>query len=148
MIYRALTVKQPWASLLVAGIKTIENRSWTTNYRGPLAIHAGQGVERNARAMIERSLGWPLAEDDVERYRLGETLPAGAIVGVVELLDVVPVEQVTAPIDQPWRIGPYCWLVRPLREYAPREMPRLPGKLGLWHWESDPTSWRSRAPVG
>ena len=44
MIYRALTVKQPWASLLVAGIKTVENRTWTTKYRGPLAIHAALSI--------------------------------------------------------------------------------------------------------
>lgn len=37
-----LTVRQPWAWLLVNGHKDIENRSWPTKYRGPLLIHAAQ----------------------------------------------------------------------------------------------------------
>lgn len=42
MIYKALTLHQPWASLIALGVKTIETRSWSTKYRGPLAIHAGK----------------------------------------------------------------------------------------------------------
>lgn len=38
---RALTIHGPWAWAIAAGHKTVENRSWTTNYRGTLAIHAG-----------------------------------------------------------------------------------------------------------
>lgn len=38
---KALTIRQPWASLIALGVKTIETRSWRTNYRGPIAIHAG-----------------------------------------------------------------------------------------------------------
>lgn len=39
---KALTVQQPYASLIASGEKWIENRSWHTNYRGPLAIHAAK----------------------------------------------------------------------------------------------------------
>lgn len=45
---KALTIKQPWASLIAAGIKDVENRSWPTLYRGPLLIHAGMGVDLEA----------------------------------------------------------------------------------------------------
>jgi hypothetical protein len=38
--YRVLSLWQPWASLVALGVKTIETRSWSTKYRGPLAIHA------------------------------------------------------------------------------------------------------------
>lgn len=38
---RVLTLREPWASLIGEGIKTIETRSWPTNYRGELYIHAG-----------------------------------------------------------------------------------------------------------
>ncbi len=41
---RTLTLTQPWATLVALGAKTIETRSWQTSYRGPLAIHAGQGL--------------------------------------------------------------------------------------------------------
>ena len=37
---KALSLRQPWASLIADGRKTIETRTWRTHYRGPLAIHA------------------------------------------------------------------------------------------------------------
>lgn len=37
-----LTVQQPWAELIASGIKLVENRCWSTDYRGPLAIHAAK----------------------------------------------------------------------------------------------------------
>jgi hypothetical protein len=42
---KALTVKQPWASLIVEGIKNIENRTWKTNFRGRILIHAATQSE-------------------------------------------------------------------------------------------------------
>ncbi|MFQ3650459.1 MAG: ASCH domain-containing protein [Gemmataceae bacterium] len=50
---RALSLKQPWAALLVAGLKTIEIRRWSTAYRGPILIHA-------ARLEDQRPEGWAL----------------------------------------------------------------------------------------
>lgn len=40
---RALSIKQPWAGLIAAGYKNIENRSWATSFRGRFLIHAGNG---------------------------------------------------------------------------------------------------------
>lgn len=37
---KALSIKQPWASLIAQGIKDIENRTWKTSYRGRIYIHA------------------------------------------------------------------------------------------------------------
>lgn len=42
---KALTISQPFASLIADGEKWIENRRWYTPYRGPLAIHAGKGTQ-------------------------------------------------------------------------------------------------------
>ena len=41
---KALTIAQPWATLVAIGAKQIETRSWQTNYRGDIAIHAGKGL--------------------------------------------------------------------------------------------------------
>lgn len=38
----ALSIRQPWASMIILGHKTIENRSWDTKVRGEILIHAGQ----------------------------------------------------------------------------------------------------------
>ena len=135
MILRALTIKQPWASLLVAGIKTVENRSWTTAHRGPLAIHAGAARERNAAQMIVDCLGRDLTASERVRWLLDADLPQGQVLGVVELIDVVPVEQ-THEGESPWAIGPWCWRVRPGWQFQPHARPTLAGKLGLWKWDS------------
>lgn len=63
---KALSIKQPWASLIASGRKTIELRSWRTHYRGPLVICAG-------------SRPWKGLKPDG---------PLGVTVGVVELVDV------------------------------------------------------------
>lgn len=45
---KAVTIIQPFATLAALGVKTLETRSWATKYRGPLAIHAGQKVDKEA----------------------------------------------------------------------------------------------------
>lgn len=71
----ALSLKQPWAALVVLGYKTIEVRTWATSYRGPLLIHA-------ARQSDPRRLPWPIPDS---ARRLAEL--RGGIVGIVELVD-------------------------------------------------------------
>lgn len=46
---KALTICQPWASLIAISAKKVETRSWHTSYRGSLAIHAAKGYPRDAR---------------------------------------------------------------------------------------------------
>ena len=43
---QVLTLKQPWATLVAEGIKKYEFRSWKTNYRGKILIHAGTGIDK------------------------------------------------------------------------------------------------------
>ncbi len=47
---KALTLWQPWATLVAMEVKKIETRCWTTKYRGELAIHAAKGFPKDARA--------------------------------------------------------------------------------------------------
>lgn len=72
----AISVKQPWAALIVAGIKTIEIRSWPTRRRGPVLIHAGKVPD-------ERPGGW----DRITTPELRELAEfRGGIVGVANLV--------------------------------------------------------------
>ena len=87
---KVLTLHQPWASLIALGVKTIETRSWSTQYRGPLAIHAG------ARAPKSMFIGDYLVTGtgrlSVKKTGHGATLlPLGAIVATCTLVDVVPI---------------------------------------------------------
>lgn len=125
---KAITLSQPWASLVALGVKTIETRSWGTTYRGPLAIHAGKHCEAGVAGdyyvdddtprgcskqyLLRGPIPWP--------YRL----PLGAIVATCDLVDVVPMSSYGDPgssslvVDAPheghlahqhgglWLIGP------------------------------------------
>ena len=72
-----LSVWQPWADLIVSGEKTVEIRSWTDRYRGPLWIHASRKLDKVAAA----------------RFRPHRNLPTGAIVGRVQLVEIVPFDE-------------------------------------------------------
>lgn len=72
---KVLTIKQPWATLIMQGDKRFEFRSWQTKYRGELLIHAGKGIDKEA---VKR----------LAKY-LPEELPSGKILGKVELVDCI-----------------------------------------------------------
>ena len=89
-----LTIRQPWASLIAVGAKTIETRPFSTKYRGPLAIHAGLAKpSRDLVRMGQWLTRWDYGEG---RYVLSDglgkwgALPLGAVVAVCDLIDVVP----------------------------------------------------------
>jgi hypothetical protein len=93
---RALGLDQPWASLIAAGIKTIETRDWSTTYRGPLAIHANKGW---TQAQHDRWLEFsdefgpsrfpPLPEWKPPRRRQPTDLPPlGCVVAMATVHDV------------------------------------------------------------
>jgi len=68
---KALSLKQPWAELVVSGKKTIETRKWNTKFRGEFLIHASKNTNKER----ERELGF-------------ENLPTGCIIGKATLVDV------------------------------------------------------------
>lgn len=97
---KAITVLEPWASLIVFGPKRVENRSWWTAYRGPLAIHAGKSL---------RLLGDPETIALAAKFGITRELcrqRAGCLLGRTELLDCVPVAAVRA---NRWAVGPWCF---------------------------------------
>jgi len=114
---RALTIRQPWASLIICGEKDVENRTWTTRYRGLLAIHAGQRFDRDLQ---------PWQRNIVARI---DDLPRGAIIGVVQLMDVV--RDSSSRWAEPQS---YHWV---LSEPRPIEPVPMRGRLGLWVPEVD-----------
>lgn len=84
---RALTMTQPWASLVAIGENTIETRSWTTRYRGPIAIHAAKSFPAAARALCRAS---PFRETLARGGYLGaDELPLGAIIATARLDSVL-----------------------------------------------------------
>ena len=72
---KVLTIKQPWATLIIQGDKRFEFRSWQTKYRGNLLIHAGKGIDKEAMKRLEKYLP--------------KELPFGKILGKVLLVDCI-----------------------------------------------------------
>lgn len=82
----AITVWQPWASLLACGAKKYETRGWETSYRGPIAIHAAKKLF-NAKSYLDRELhpfAAALGLPDIYSF---DTLPYGCIIAVAELAE-------------------------------------------------------------
>lgn len=85
---KALSIRQPWAWLIVHGYKDIENRSWNTKFRGRVLIHAGKQPAVDLDDILEfcANLG----------IELPEFMYGGGIVGVATIVDVV------AESNSPW----------------------------------------------
>jgi hypothetical protein len=129
---KALTLTQPWASLVALGLKRIETRSWRTRHRGPLAIHAAKGFPASARRF---------ADEERFRGRLPEDLPHGAILCTVELVGCHPTDLVAPGLVGLERLygdyapGRWAWLFKPgsLRVLDTPVPAR--GALGLWEFD-------------
>jgi len=160
---RALTIRQPWASLIALGVKTIETRSWSTRYRGPLAIHAGKAPTSFAAAADP----WRRLAAETGQARPWYEVTLGAVVAVADLVDVVPMLECGTFPDPPGRYlrigrpghGPRLALgafgrprssvtdQEPYGDFTPgryawlldnvREIDPVPakGRQGLWTWE-------------
>jgi activating signal cointegrator 1 len=111
---KALTLTQPWASLVALGKKRIETRSWETLYRGPLLIHAGKGLGpvggmHGLVELVRQDVFWdaliPLRPSVFNAEGLAKrALPFGAIVAVCDLVDCVLTWPSWAS-DEPWFTG-------------------------------------------
>ena len=86
---KAITIKQPWASLIVEGIKDIENRTWPTKFRGRVLIHAGAKWDDNHREMsrLFTRNQWDFLSREKQFEMSGGTLPLSQIIGSVEIVD-------------------------------------------------------------
>jgi activating signal cointegrator 1 len=91
---KALTLTQPWATLVAIGAKKIETRSWSTGYRGILAIHAAKGFPKEAQ---EEGYREPFATVLTEAGIIKPSdLPLGQIVAVCRLVDCIPMSSMGA----------------------------------------------------
>lgn len=77
---KAISIRQPWAELILQGRKTIELRTWGTKIRGRIAVHAGKTMERGA----------------CDRHGLDPAeLPGGALVGYVDIAEIIDLDEQT-----------------------------------------------------
>ena len=102
---KALSIRQPWADLIILGIKDIENRTWRTQYRGTLLIHAAQQLDERGEWLLCSTPGF---KDDMNAlYRTcGHVSQRGFIIGTVELFDCV------SHHSSKWFFGPYGFVLK------------------------------------
>lgn len=115
---KVLSIKQPWAWLIVQGFKPVENRNWPTKFRGEFQVHAGKAFDDVGYDWVRNmfpDLVMP-TKDEFER---------GGIVGMAEIYDCVD------QMDSEWFFGEYGFLLR-----NARPMPFIPlrGQLGFFNY--------------
>lgn len=124
---KVLTIREPWASLIINGYKKYEFRSWKTNYRGKILIHTSQKIEKE---MLSR----------FKDYNLN--CIGGSIIGEAELTDCILVDenfnQNLRKIDnvvygKSNHVEKYAWKLENVKKYD--EPIPMKGKLGLWNIE-------------
>lgn len=123
---KAITLKQPWASLVANGYKLYEFRSWKTNYRGDILIHAGKGIDVQAMEKVK--------ELDLE-------YPSSQILAIVCIEDCIKLDdEINEKIymDNPLiyenknRTG-YAWKLSNIRKIDCNDI--VNGKQGFWNYD-------------
>ena len=123
---KVLTLKQPWATLVAQGIKKYEFRSWKTNYRGKILIHAGIGIDKEA---MKKFAG------------LNLTFPSKKILAEVEIVDCLflddelnkkIISENNIAYGSKKREG-YAWMLDNIKKINYEK--EINGKLGLWNYD-------------
>lgn len=144
---KAITIKQPWASLIVHGIKDIENRNWRTNHRGRVLIHAAGSHGRKFSVDLTDAQT-KAAFATIAGETMFGNMPFGSIIGSVEIVDcVINYPSIWAEKTENYTFGMnpkihenitgkkvvYNWvLANPI--LFPEPIPAK-GKLSLWEYD-------------
>ncbi|GGF73161.1 hypothetical protein GCM10010912_17950 [Paenibacillus albidus] len=139
---KAITIIQPWATLIAVLEKRFETRGWSTKHRGPLAIHAGKKIDKAACQQ-------PEIKAELARHGYtADNLPTGAVLATATMMFPHHVEEDNGSIavlsddslvqgDEIWfgdfSKGRYAWELADVKQ-LPEPIPAR-GMQGLWNWE-------------
>jgi hypothetical protein len=133
---KALSLWQPWATLIALGHKRFETRHWPTSYRGPLAIHAAKRrmTDEEHSYLLDLIYWEEIALPDPDEFPLGVIVATATLVGVHHIgVSVSPDDQTELELEVGnWEAGRFAWElagVRPLAQPIPAR-----GAQGLWEW--------------
>ncbi len=160
---KAISLQQPWATLVAIGAKRIETRSWATKFRGQLAIHASKSYPKQNQDLFWKT-PFKLALTKPGKYNIYISpleLPLGLVVATCRLVNCFKIH-VTRPEKRDGEIvmtafleagnslievsgnelvfgdytpGRYAWILEDVNP-LPEPVPAR-GKLGLWEWEPE-----------
>lgn len=129
---KVLSLKEPWASLIKDEIKCVETRSWKTNYRGELYIHASLSKVSS------------ICQENRELMRLvkSQDYPYGCIICKCKLVDCIKMTEeyvedmrLKNPIEYAcgdYKVNRYAWILSDIEPVTPIE---VKGHLGIWNYE-------------
>jgi len=134
---KILSIRQPWAWLIVNGGKDIENRTWPTRFRGRFLVHASKGMTKreyeDVVMYLESQAKWSLSHHDFVDFNnfvylmthlpRPERLKRGGIIGEVTLVDCVKESR------SPWFMGKYGFV---LKDAKRRKFIPMKGQLGFF----------------
>lgn len=113
---KALAIRQPWAWAILSLGKDVENRTWKTNFRGRVMLHASKKYDHEGAAWIRETFAFSTGEGIVLKSSSDaemdivipgpDDLPRGGLVGSVEIVDCVE------RINSEWFFGPFGFVLR------------------------------------
>ena len=125
---KVLSIKEPWASLIMNGTKKIETRSWKTKYRGEIYIHASL-----SKAKITKSEVYELIKD--MNFKCGYIICKCNLVDCIYMTNEYVNDMKTNHYEEyicgHYEVGRYAWIVEDVKVIEPIE---AKGKLGLWNY--------------
>lgn len=125
---KVLSIKEPWASLIMNGTKKIETRSWKTNYRGEIYIHASL-----SKAKITKPEVYELIKD--MNFKYGHIICKCNLVDCIYMTDEYVNDMKTNHYEEyicgHYEVGRYAWILEDVEVIEPIE---AKGKLGIWNY--------------
>lgn len=138
---KALTVWQPWAWAIGAGLKGVENRDWYPTLRqlrpgDELAIHAGQHEPTKAELWAvrdaARKMGRLSEVPSLGGHELGSHFGRGRVVAVVRYQGAFSDPTQLTETERLWFVGKYGWRLNDVRQLNLGSAPKVGGAQGLW----------------
>jgi hypothetical protein len=112
---KTLSIRQPWAWLIINGHKNVENRTWPTKHRGRFFVHAGQKIDKEGLEWVKQNM---------PQIELPETFETGGVVGIARINDCV------TDLDSPWFFGEYGFVIT---DAASVDFFQYKGRLGFFN---------------
>ena len=145
---KAISLLQPWASLIASGAKKIETRSWSTKYRGPLAIHASKGYKAKNLDMAWKEPFFVALESlrvTEENGDVSIRFPYGSILATCNLVDCIKmtpefIDLVKSAKGYEYDFGEYevdryAWMLEDIKALD-NPIPAK-GALSIWEWDGE-----------
>jgi len=124
---QAISIRQPWAQLVIEGVKDIENRNWFTKHRGRLYIHAAKTFEKDAAEKLLNS------HPHLKQIIFDSTKLLGYVIGHVEMKDCVQVH------PSEWFQGRYGFVLQNPEKIKPYP---VKGKLNIFNFDKMAIEWQ------